>query len=96
MPRIVFLLFVCLAVGSCTRRVEYVQPINAPAPGSININTASASELEKLPGIGTKTAEAIVEFRRSNGTFRRAEHLMLIRGVSEERFLRIRPLLRAE
>lgn len=52
----------------------------------ININTATADELESLPKIGPKTALAIIEFREKNGPFRRIEHLMLVDGISETRF----------
>ena len=84
-------------VASCTSRVEYVAAnVSAPASGAININTASVDELEKLPNIGRKTAEAIVEFRTANGPFGRIEQLMQIRGVSEERFESLRPLIKIE
>ena len=53
-------------------------------------------ELEKLPRIGRKTAESIVEFRNENGPFRRAESLLLIRGLSEKRFAEIRDLVTAQ
>lgn len=91
------LLFVLLGVvTSCSSRVEYDRPaLQAPA-SAININTATVDDLERLPHIGRKTAEAIVEFRTANGPFRRVEHLMLIRGVSETRFAELRPILRAD
>lgn len=60
------------------------------------MNTASVDELEKLPYIGRKTAEAIVQFRTENGPFRRPEHLMQVRGISETRFIELRPILRTE
>ena len=63
---------------------------------SININTATAAEIEKLPGIGRKTAEAIVAFRDENGPFRRPEQLLLIRGISESRFAEFRQFIRTE
>ena len=63
-------------------------------PDAVDINTASADELERLPHVGRKTAEAIVEFRNDNGPFRRPEHLLLIRGVSEKRFGELRPFVR--
>ena len=66
------------------------------APDAININTASVDELEKLPHIGRKTAEAIVAFRDENGPFRRPENLLLIHGVSENRFADIRHFIRTE
>jgi len=71
--------------------VEYEQASPASSPGAVNINKATVDELEKLPHIGRKTAEAIVRFREENGPFRRAENLMLIRGVSESRFQELRP-----
>ena len=46
--------------------------------------------------IGRKTAESIVEFREANGPFRRVEHLMQIRGISEERFLELRPFIKTK
>ena len=91
------ILFLVVLLAACSTRVEY-SATNADAPSSnaININTASVDELEKLPHIGRKTAEAIVEFRTANGPFRRVEHLMQIRGVSEERFENLRPLIKIE
>ncbi|MBK6749990.1 MAG: helix-hairpin-helix domain-containing protein [Acidobacteria bacterium] len=84
-------------MAGCSTRVEY-SSANAVGPSlnAININTASVEDLEKLPHIGRKTAEAIVEFRAVNGPFRRVEHLMQIRGVSEERFGALRPHIKIE
>ena len=62
----------------------------------VNINTASAEELEKLPYIGPGVALKILAYREKNGPFRRAEHLMLIDGISEKRFREIRLLIRVE
>ena len=62
----------------------------------ININTASPSELEKLPGIGKGLAARIVAFRQQYGRFRRAEHLLLVRGISDRRFRVMRSLITAE
>ena len=62
----------------------------------ISINEASREELERLPGIGPALAARIVEHRERYGRFRRAEHLMLVRGISERRFLQLRPYVTAE
>ncbi|HKO44967.1 MAG TPA: helix-hairpin-helix domain-containing protein [Pyrinomonadaceae bacterium] len=62
----------------------------------ININSASASELEALPGIGRAIAERIVAHRSQHGPFRRVEHVMLVRGISERKFLDIQPLITVE
>jgi len=60
---------------------------------TININTASVKELDALPGIGTKTAELIVEYRQKNGPFKKIEELMNVRGVGEKSFLKLKPQL---
>lgn len=62
----------------------------------ININTAPAGELEKLPGIGKELGERIVAHREQYGAFRRAEHLMMVRGISERKFRQLRPLVRVD
>ncbi len=62
----------------------------------ININTASALELEKLPGIGKALAARIIAHREQYGRFRRAEHLLIVRGISESRFKEMRALITAE
>jgi competence ComEA-like helix-hairpin-helix protein len=91
----------CLIVAfltGCSARGVYQSSANLlPASSNaININTASVDDLEKLPHIGRKTADAIVQFRAENGAFRRIENLMQVRGISEKRFLDIRPLVRTE
>ncbi|MFZ1699887.1 MAG: helix-hairpin-helix domain-containing protein [Pyrinomonadaceae bacterium] len=96
MLRIVVIIFATLLIASCSARVEYAPIANQFDPNAININTAPAEELERLPSIGPKTSEAIIQFRDENGPFRRVEHLMLVRGVSERRFAEIRPHLRTE
>ena len=63
-----------------------------PSPSAIvNLNTASAVDLEALPGIGAKTAARIVEYRQKNGPFKKIEELMNVRGVGEKNFLKLKP-----
>jgi competence ComEA-like helix-hairpin-helix protein len=62
----------------------------------VSINEASREDLEKLPGIGPALAARIVEHRERFGRFRRAEHLLLVRGISERRFLQLRPYVTDE
>jgi competence protein ComEA len=65
-----------------------------PSPTTIvNLNTASATDLEELPGIGAKTAARIVEYRQKNGPFKKVEELMNVRGVGEKSFLKLKPQL---
>lgn len=62
----------------------------------ININNASAAELNRLPGIGPVLAERIVMYRQEHGPFRLPEHLMMVRGISDRKFREIRLLVRVE
>jgi competence protein ComEA len=65
-----------------------------PAPaGKVNINTASAEQLEELPGVGAKLAARIVEYRQKSGGFKKVEDLMNIQGIGERNFLRLKPLV---
>src|SRR3954470_23187984 len=59
----------------------------------VNINTASATDLDALPGIGAKTAALIVEYRQKNGPFKKIEALMNVRGIGEKNFLKLKPQL---
>jgi competence protein ComEA len=63
---------------------------------AININTAPAEELSKLPHIGEKTAQEIVLHRQKFGYFRKPEHLMLVRGISDARFREIRNFIKTK
>ena len=93
-----------VAISACVTRPrsessasQLVSEIPAsPRASVININTAPASELEKLPGVGKVTAERIVAQREKYGPFRRAEHLMMVRGISDRKFREIRPMIVAE
>ncbi|HLR05533.1 MAG TPA: helix-hairpin-helix domain-containing protein [Pyrinomonadaceae bacterium] len=71
-------------------------PSETPTPRRININTASAEELEKLPGIGRGFAQRILEHREKWGAFRRPEHLIMVRGLSDKRFRALRDLITVE
>ena len=65
----------------------------AAVVAAVNINTASVNELDALPGIGSKTAALIVEYRQKNGPFKKIEELMNVRGVGEKSFLKLKPQL---
>ena len=65
----------------------------APTPPLMDINTASRAELERLPGIGSGLAARIVEHRERHGAFRRVEHLIIVRGISQRRFEALRPFV---
>lgn len=60
----------------------------------ININLASAIELEQLPGVGPATAKAIVSYREKNGAFLRVEDLLKVRGIGPAKLSEIVPRAR--
>ncbi|MDE2850393.1 MAG: helix-hairpin-helix domain-containing protein [Acidobacteriota bacterium] len=66
------------------------------ADGVVNINTADAAALSLLPGVGPSTAGRIVEFRTDNGEFESPTDLMLVRGIGERSFERMRPYVAIE
>ena len=57
---------------------------------TVNLNTATAADLEALPGIGAKTAARILDYRQKNGPFKKVEELMNVRGVGEKNFLKLK------
>lgn len=57
----------------------------------ININTATAEELEQLPGIGPALAKKIVEYREVHGPFASIEDIVNIDGIGEKMLKRIAP-----
>lgn len=63
---------------------------------AININTASAEDLKKLPKIGDEIAGRIIEYRVKNGRFRRTEHLILVGGMTDKKFREIKNLVKVE
>jgi competence ComEA-like helix-hairpin-helix protein len=61
-----------------------------PPANPIDLNTATAAQLQQIPGIGPATANAIVQFRTKSGRFERIEDLLAIRGISSRKLREIR------
>jgi len=59
----------------------------------ININTAASFELETLPGIGSTTAQKIIEYREANGPFISAEDIINVSGIGPGTYERIKDLI---
>lgn len=60
----------------------------------IDLNTATADQLQQLPAVGPTMAKAILNFREKSGPFRRVEDLLAIRGITKERLEKIRPYVK--
>jgi competence protein ComEA len=59
----------------------------------ININTAQADELVVLPGIGDKTARAIIQHRQKHGNFSKLDELKNVSGIGDYKFMRMKGYL---
>jgi len=62
-------------------------------PGVVNLNTASAEELIRLPGVGPARARAILELRARLTRFSRIEELLRVKGIGRATFRKLRPML---
>lgn len=97
------LLAFCLAMGlSRQPQTVSVLPVHAVSEEAlarvemVNINTADAEELAKLPGIGSVLAERIVDYRAENGNFASIEQIMDVPGVGEGKFAVLREWIYVE
>lgn len=60
----------------------------------ININTATQTELETLPGIGPSTATKIINYRKENGKFNSIEELKKVSGIGDSKYNKIKEMIR--
>lgn len=99
-----FVLGIVFLVAACSRlprsytydAAPAENPTSATKPAPVNLNTASSAELKRLPGVGRVLAERIINYRNEHGHFRRVEHLMMVRGISDRKFRELRSLVRVE
>lgn|SRR5690348_3001096 len=81
------------AAKGTSRSSSRASGAKATPSAPVNLNTATEAQLETLPGIGPKVAQRIIEFRQKNGSFKKAEDLMNVRGIGEKNFLKLKPLV---
>ena len=92
--KVTLILVLCLGLA--------IGPVSLPAqqsdsktvsPDKVNLNTATAEQLESLPGIGPAAAKNILEYRKKAGKFNRIEEIINIKGIGEKKFLKIKDRL---
>ena len=66
-------------------------PVQGADKKVVNINNADAAQLALLPRVGPSVAGRIVDYRKQNGGFKKAEDLMLVQGIGEKTFELIKP-----
>lgn len=93
-PGVVLALAVLAAAPSAAQQTKPPAPATpAKAAAVVNLNTATAADLESLPGIGKSTAQRIIEYRQKSGGFKKVEELMNVKGIGEKSFLKIKDRL---
>jgi len=80
------LLIMCVIAG-------IAQGADASSAGVVNINTATAEQLQLLPRVGPALANRIVEFRTGNGEFAKIEEIVAVKGIGERAFENLKPYL---
>ena len=64
--------------------------------GKLNINTATSEQFMLLPGIGEKTAGAVIAYRTANGPFKNVDEILNVKGIGKVKFETIKAVLATE
>ncbi|HEU5091471.1 MAG TPA: helix-hairpin-helix domain-containing protein [Nitrospira sp.] len=76
--------------GPNMREVTRTRPLKTAIHSRLDLNRASAGELESLPGIGTVMAQRVIAFRESVGRFQKIEDLRGVKGIGAKKFERLK------
>ena len=91
--RIILYLTISLIVGATLKFYGHFNAGNYEVKTSmrkININEADLQDLVSIPGIGVKTARAIIEYRHKHGPFASIDEIKNVKGIGEKKFGRIK------
>lgn len=99
MRRITKIFMLCLILVFSLGQISFAQQNGdkketASSRGAVvNINTATAADLERLPGIGPSLAKRILDFRQKNGGFKSPTDLIAVQGIGEKKFEQLKNLV---
>ena len=85
-----------IAVPNDARPQNRTSTVTPNKPELLNINTASAEELETLPNIGEATAQRIIDYRTQHGNFSSIDDLQNVRGIGEKTLEKLKPFISAK
>ncbi len=90
--KIVCVLALCL--GLVFSSVSVLAQKSAVVPAEkINLNSATAEQLQSIPGIGPSTAKSILDYRAKAGKFNKIEEIINVKGIGEKKFQKIKDRL---
>jgi competence protein ComEA len=90
--RVVCVLALCLGLVFSSMSV-LAQKSSPVSTEKINLNTATAEQLQSLPGIGPAIAKGIVDYRTKSGKFKTIEEIINVKGIGEKKFQKIKDRL---
>jgi competence protein ComEA len=79
--------------GRATRSRGGSAAAKAGFTGKVDLNGADAAALARVKGIGEKTAQAIIEYRKAHGPFRELRDLLQVKGIGEKKLEKLSPFL---
>ena len=82
----------CLGLAICSVSV-LAQKSSHVSTEKINLNSATAEQLQSLPGVGPATAKSIIEYRTKTGKFNRIEEIINVKGIGEKKFQKMKDRL---
>ena len=85
-------LILCLGLALAPASV-LAQKSKSALTEKVNINTATAEQLQTLPGIGPALAKAIIDHRTKNGKFGKIEELLNVKGIGQKKFQKMKDRL---
>ncbi len=74
----------CFAQSIYAAEKAPAKPASATAAAMVNVNTATVDQLSSIKGLGSKKAQAIIDYRKENGAFKTVDDLSNVPGISDK------------